>query len=185
MTDKATGGAMGSPLRQRMIDQMRIANLAKSTQHAYLFEVERLILATPDLHHRAAFVTAYGAGLRVSETVTVKIGDIKSDKKFLHIPSGKGAAERMAPLPDGGIHYRKRPNLAAYLPATPGPPHETTTLARCGESLLTLQADYREWFDNLPENLLVTSLGEKLQAIAELDLESLQDIDPPRGYGRD
>ena len=51
--------------------------------------------------------------------------------------------------------------------------------------LLTLQADYREWFDNLPENLLVTSLGEKLQAIAELDLESLQDIDPPRGYGRD
>ena len=29
------------------------------------------------------------------------------------------------------------------------------------EVLLTLQADYREWFDNLPENLLVTSLGEK------------------------
>ncbi len=53
------------------------------------------------------------------------------------------------------------------------------------EVLLTLQADYREWFDNLPENLLVTSLGEKLQAIAELDLESLQAIDPPRGYGRD
>ena len=53
------------------------------------------------------------------------------------------------------------------------------------EVLLTLQADCREWFDNLPENLLVTSLGEKLQAIAELDLEPLQDIDPPRGYGRD
>ena len=53
------------------------------------------------------------------------------------------------------------------------------------EVLLTLQADYREWFDNLPENLLVTSLGEKLQAIAELDLESLQAIDPPRGYRRD
>ena len=51
------------------------------------------------------------------------------------------------------------------------------------ETLLTVQADYREWFDNLPENLLVTSLGEKLQA--KLDLEPLQDIDPPRGYGRD
>ena len=50
--------------------------------------------------------------------------------------------------------------------------------------LLTLQADYREWFDNLPENLLVTSLGKKLQAIAELDLEPLQGIDPPRGHGR-
>ena len=53
------------------------------------------------------------------------------------------------------------------------------------EVLLTLQADYREWFDNLPENLLVTSLGNKLQAIAELDLESLQAIDPLRGYRRD
>ena len=53
------------------------------------------------------------------------------------------------------------------------------------EVLLTLQAGYREWFDNLPENLLVTSLGDKLQAITELDLESLQAIDPPRGYGRD
>ena len=68
-------------------------------------EVERLILATPDLQHRAAFVTAYGAGLRISETVTVKIGDIKSDKKCLHIPSGKGGTERMAPLADGVIHY--------------------------------------------------------------------------------
>lgn len=57
------------------------------------------------LGHRAAIVTAYGAGLRISETVAVKVGDIKSDKKLLHIPSGKGGSERMAPLPDGVIDY--------------------------------------------------------------------------------
>ena len=68
-------------------------------------EVERLILATPDVRHRAAFVAAYGAGLRISETVAVKIGDIKSDKKLLHIPSGKGGSERMAPLPGAVIDY--------------------------------------------------------------------------------
>jgi len=28
-------------------------------------------------------------------------------------------------------------------------------------------------------------LADKLQAIADLDLEELQAIDPPRGYGRD
>jgi hypothetical protein len=28
-------------------------------------------------------------------------------------------------------------------------------------------------------------LADKLQAIAELDLEELRAIDPPRGYGRD
>ena len=36
MTGKAAGTAKGSPLRQRMIDQMRIANLAESTQIAYV-----------------------------------------------------------------------------------------------------------------------------------------------------
>ena len=75
MTGKVAGAARGSPLRQRMIEQMRIANLAESTQSAYLFEVERLILATPDLRHRAAFIAAYGAGLRVSETATVAVDE--------------------------------------------------------------------------------------------------------------
>ena len=73
-------------------------------RHMTASEVERLILATPDLRHRAAFIAAYGAGLRVSETVSVKVGDIKPDRKCLHIPSGKGGAERMASLPDGVIH---------------------------------------------------------------------------------
>ena len=84
----------------------RAARTQKTPQAAALTwteeEVERLILATPDLRYRAAIVTTYGAGLRISETVAIKIGDIKSDKKLLHIPSGKGGSERMAPLPERG-----------------------------------------------------------------------------------
>ena len=52
-------------------------------------------------------------------------------------------------------------------------------------TLLALQGEYRAWLDNLPENLDASRLAEKLEAIAELDLEELQAIDPPRGYGRD
>jgi hypothetical protein len=37
----------------------------------------------------------------------------------------------------------------------------------------------------LPANLEGSRLAEKLLTIAELDLEELQMIDPPRGYGRD
>src|SRR5260370_42094366 len=37
----------------------------------------------------------------------------------------------------------------------------------------------------LPTSLNESRLAEKLQAIAELDLEELQAIEPPRGYGRD
>jgi len=183
MTETAADGTSGTLLRQRMIDQMRIANFAQSTQTSYIGEieqlakhykaspadldadqvrawvlhgidrglkpattnvtvaalkffyaetlgcpervaglrarkkprklprhmaveeVERIILATPDLRYRAAIVVAYGAGLRISETVAIKIGDIRSDEKLLHIPSGKGGTERMAPMPEAVIHY--------------------------------------------------------------------------------
>jgi hypothetical protein len=37
----------------------------------------------------------------------------------------------------------------------------------------------------LPDNLEGSRLADKLQAIAEVDLEELHAIDPPRGYGRD
>jgi hypothetical protein len=52
-------------------------------------------------------------------------------------------------------------------------------------ALVDLQDEYRAWLDNLPANLEGSRLAEKLQAIAELDLDELQAIDPPRGYGRD
>jgi hypothetical protein len=50
---------------------------------------------------------------------------------------------------------------------------------------VNLQEEYRAWLDNLPPNLESSPLAHKLRAIAELDLEELQAIEPPRGYGRD
>jgi len=52
-------------------------------------------------------------------------------------------------------------------------------------ALIDLQDEYRAWLDTLPANLEGSRLAEKLLAIAELDLEELHMIDPPRGYGRD
>ncbi|MGH7072527.1 MAG: hypothetical protein ACREFO_21305 [Acetobacteraceae bacterium] len=37
----------------------------------------------------------------------------------------------------------------------------------------------------LPDSLHDTTTGEALHAIVDLDLDSLTDINPPRGYGRD
>jgi hypothetical protein len=51
--------------------------------------------------------------------------------------------------------------------------------------LLALQAEYAAWYDALPDSLRDSSTAEALQAIAELDLEALAEIVPPRGYGRD
>ncbi len=51
--------------------------------------------------------------------------------------------------------------------------------------LLALQADYAAWADALPDALRETATAEALQAIVDLDLTDLVDIEPPRGYGRD
>ena len=52
-------------------------------------------------------------------------------------------------------------------------------------ALLALQAEYAAWADALPEGLRDTATAEALQAIVDLDLDTLADIEPPRGYGRD
>jgi hypothetical protein len=51
--------------------------------------------------------------------------------------------------------------------------------------LLTLQADYAAWLEALPDTLQGTATADALQAIVELDLDTLAAIEPPRGYGRD
>jgi hypothetical protein len=51
--------------------------------------------------------------------------------------------------------------------------------------LVTLQPEYVAWLEALPDSLCDTPTGEALQAIADLDLDALAAIDPPRGYGRD
>jgi hypothetical protein len=51
--------------------------------------------------------------------------------------------------------------------------------------LIALQAEYAAWADAMPDGLRDTATAEALQAVVDLDLEALADIEPPRGYGRD
>lgn len=61
-------------------------------------EVVRFLEAVPSLKSRAALTTAYAAGLRVSEAVSLKIGDIDSDRMLLQVRHGKGAKDRTVML---------------------------------------------------------------------------------------
>jgi len=51
--------------------------------------------------------------------------------------------------------------------------------------LLALQAEYTAWHEALPETLADSATAEALRAIIDLDLDTLADVAPPRGYGRD
>jgi site-specific recombinase XerD len=61
-------------------------------------EVAAMLEAVPNLKWTAALSTAYGAGLRVSEVVTLKVGDIDSERMLLRIERGKGRKDRHAML---------------------------------------------------------------------------------------
>jgi hypothetical protein len=51
--------------------------------------------------------------------------------------------------------------------------------------LALLQAEYRASLHALPDSLQEGATAEALQAIVELDLDELQAIEPPNGFGRD
>ena len=53
------------------------------------------------------------------------------------------------------------------------------------QELVDLQAEYQAWLDNLPDNLQSSAVAEQLEAICDMDVEALQEVEPPRGFGRD
>src|SRR5499425_3060192 len=61
-------------------------------------EVTLLLRAASAPKYKAAFATAYGAGLRVSEVVALKVGDIDSERMLLRVERGKGGKDRHAML---------------------------------------------------------------------------------------
>src|SRR6516164_8391708 len=79
--------------------------------------------------------------------------------------------------------HRQRPALPAAPTRRLAP--RPARWAAATAILLRLQEEYRDWLDNLPPNLESSALADKLQTIVDLDLEELQAVDLPRGYGRD
>ena len=62
-------------------------------------EAARLIAAAGSLKYRTALSVAYGTGLRASEVVALKVGDIDSQRMTLRVDQGKGHKDRYAMLP--------------------------------------------------------------------------------------
>lgn len=61
-------------------------------------EVVRFFAAVPSLKHRTALMTAYAAGLRVSEVVRLTIADIDSRRTLIRVEQGKGGSDRYVML---------------------------------------------------------------------------------------
>jgi integrase/recombinase XerD len=61
-------------------------------------EVAKFFQHVPSLKYRAALMTCYGAGLRISEAVALNVSDIDSKRMLIRVQCGKGAKDRYATL---------------------------------------------------------------------------------------
>ncbi len=63
-----------------------------------LDEAKRFMAFATHPKYKAALAVAYGVGLRVSEVVSLKVGDIDSQRMAIRVEQGKGSRDRYAML---------------------------------------------------------------------------------------
>ena len=61
-------------------------------------EVAQFFQHVPSLKYRAALMTCYGTGLRISEAIALKVSDIDSQRMLLRVQAGKGGKDRYVTL---------------------------------------------------------------------------------------
>jgi site-specific recombinase XerD len=61
-------------------------------------EIEHFFRHVPSLKYRAVLMACYGAGLRISEAVALRVIDIDSKRNLIRVQQGKGAKDRYAML---------------------------------------------------------------------------------------
>ena len=97
-------------------------------------EIEALLAAVQPLLHRAVIMTAYGAGLRISEACNLQTTDIDGKRGLIHVRDGKRGRDRYVMLSPRLLaclreYYRQTRPRGPYVfpgqkpgrPITPGP----------------------------------------------------------------
>jgi site-specific recombinase XerD len=111
-------------------------------------EVALLLHCAPSLKHKAALSVAYGCGLRVSEIVHLKVGDIDSARMLIRVEQGKGRKDRYVMLSPDLLELLRvwwraaRPQGWLFPGRDPGQPITTRQLDRaCKAAAVTAALD--------------------------------------------
>jgi len=100
-------------------------------------EIKRIFSCVRKSHIRAFLFTVYSCGLRLQEALHLEVGDIDSDRMLIHVHRGKGAKDRMVPLPPQTLavlreqwksHRNARLIFPAHCAATAQSPMGKTTV---------------------------------------------------------
>ena len=71
-------------------------------------EAQALFAATRTLSYRVFYFTLYSMGLRLSEGLALKVGDIDAVRHRVHIRDSKGNRDRFVPLPEVTLDVLRR-----------------------------------------------------------------------------
>jgi len=63
-------------------------------------EIGRMLAVITNLKHRLMLALAYGAGLRVSEVVALKVQDVDFSEMTIHLKQAKGKKDRISVVPE-------------------------------------------------------------------------------------
>jgi integrase/recombinase XerD len=99
-------------------------------------EVARFLDAAPGLKYKAALSAAYGAGLRATEVISLKVSDIDSKRMLIRVEQGKGRKDRYVMLSPHLLNLLRawwkaaRPQGWLFPGRDPGQPMTTRQLNR-------------------------------------------------------
>jgi len=99
-------------------------------------EIERILAHATNLKHRTMLMTTYAAGLRLNETLHLRVADLDSARMTLRVEQGKGGKDRDTVLPHRLLaalrEYwkRERPSTWLFPSQATGQPLHPTALQR-------------------------------------------------------
>ena len=71
-------------------------------------EVRKILGHVGALDQRVCLLTIYSCGLRLGEGLKLEVGDVDSQRMFLHVRAGKGNCDRYVPLPQRTLHLLRQ-----------------------------------------------------------------------------
>mgnify|MGYP003642392708 CR=1 FL=1 len=79
-------------------------------------EVKSILNSISNLKHKTLLSFLYACGLRIGETLNIKLNDLDLERGFTHIKSGKGSKDRYVPIPRKMCELLSR-YIEAYKPS--------------------------------------------------------------------
>jgi len=111
-------------------------------------EVQRVLAQVRTNHNHAFLATVYACGLRLQETLHLETADIDSSRMLIHVHRGKGAKDRLVPLPAGLLpilreHWRTHRHPTLLFPAS-GRGRRNASSATTPMAIATVQGALRD-----------------------------------------